>query len=55
VRLADVEAGLVDAVVVYKFDRLSRSMKDFLDLVEIFERCNVSFVSITQSFNTNTT
>jgi DNA invertase Pin-like site-specific DNA recombinase len=50
--LADVEAGTIDVVVVYKIDRLSRSMLDFLNLVELFERHGVTFVSVTQSFNT---
>src|SRR5258708_20870056 len=50
--LADVEAGKIDIVLVYKIDRLSRSMLDFLKLVETFERHGVTFVSITQSFNT---
>jgi site-specific DNA recombinase len=50
--LADVEAGKIDVIVVYKIDRLSRSMLDFLKLVETFERHGVTFVSITQSFNT---
>src|SRR5260370_31474565 len=50
--LADVEAGKIDVVLVYKIDRLSRSMLDFLKLVETFERYGVTFVSITQSFNT---
>jgi DNA invertase Pin-like site-specific DNA recombinase len=50
--LADVEAGKIDVVVVYKIDRLSRSMLDFLKLVETFERHGVTFVSITQAFNT---
>jgi DNA invertase Pin-like site-specific DNA recombinase len=50
--LADVQAGKVDAIVVYKIDRLSRSMLDFLNLVELFERQGVTFVSVTQSFNT---
>jgi DNA invertase Pin-like site-specific DNA recombinase len=50
--LADIEAGKIDVVVVYKIDRLSRSMLDFLKLVETFERHGVTFVSITQSFNT---
>ena len=52
--LADVEAGLVDVIVVYKIDRLSRSLMDFARLVEIFERNQVTFVSVTQSFNTTT-
>ena len=50
--LADVEAGLIDVIVVYKIDRLSRSLMDFARLVEIFERNQVTFVSVTQSFNT---
>jgi site-specific DNA recombinase len=50
--LADVEAGKVDVIVVYKIDRLSRSMLDFLNLVELFENHGVTFVSVTQSFNT---
>ena len=50
--LADVKAGKVDVIVVYKIDRLSRSMLDFLNLVELFEHHGVTFVSVTQSFNT---
>ena len=52
--LADIEAGLIDVVVVYKIDRLSRSLMDFTRLVEIFDRHGVTFVSVTQSFNTTT-
>ncbi|MHC5054545.1 MAG: recombinase family protein [Planctomycetota bacterium] len=52
--LADVEAGLVDCIVVYKVDRLSRSLIDFVKIVEVFDRKNVSFVSVTQQFNTTT-
>ena len=52
--LSDIEAGLIDVVVVYKIDRLSRSLMDFSQLVEVFERNDVTFVSITQSFNTTT-
>ena len=52
--LGDIEAGLVDVVVVYKIDRLSRSLMDFSKLVEVFDRNDVTFVSITQSFNTTT-
>ena len=52
--LSDVEAGLVDVVVVYKIDRLSRSLTDFSRLVEVFEANSVTFVSVTQSFNTTT-
>jgi DNA invertase Pin-like site-specific DNA recombinase len=52
--LADIEAGGVDVVVVYKIDRLSRSLMDFAKLVEVFDRRGVTFVSVTQSFNTTT-
>ena len=52
--LSDIEDGLVDVVVVYKIDRLSRSLMDFSKLVEVFNRNNVTFVSVTQSFNTTT-
>jgi DNA invertase Pin-like site-specific DNA recombinase len=52
--IKDVEAGKVDIVVVYKIDRLSRSLMDFAKLVEVFDRKSVTFVSITQSFNTTT-
>jgi DNA invertase Pin-like site-specific DNA recombinase len=51
---ADIEAGKVDVVVVYKIDRLSRSLMDFSRLVEVFDRHQVTFVSVTQSFNTTT-
>jgi len=50
--LGDIEAGRVDCVVVYKVDRLSRSLIDFTRIVEVFERKGVSFVSVTQQFNT---
>jgi site-specific DNA recombinase len=50
--LRDIEASMIDIVVVYKVDRLSRSLMDFAKLMDIFERHNVSFVSVTQSFNT---
>jgi len=50
--LADVEAGRVDVVAVYKIDRLSRSLADFARLMETFERHGVTFVSVTQQFNT---
>ena len=50
--LRDVQAGLVDIVVVYKVDRLSRSLADFAQLVDLFDKHNVSFVSVTQQFNT---
>ena len=52
--LADIEDGRVDVVVVYKIDRLSRSLMDFAKLVEVFDRNGVTFVSVTQSFNTTT-
>ena len=52
--LSEIEDGLVDVVVVYKIDRLSRSLMDFSKLVEVFDRNNVTFVSVTQSFNTTT-
>jgi len=52
--LEDIEDGLVDVVVVYKIDRLSRSLADFAKLVEVFDRNGVTFVSVTQSFNTTT-
>ena len=50
--LADIEAGKIDCVVVYKVDRLSRSLLDFARIMETFDRHNVSFVSVTQAFNT---
>jgi site-specific DNA recombinase len=52
--LGDIEAGKVDIVVVYKIDRLSRSLMDFSRLVEVFDQHKVTFVSVTQSFNTTT-
>ena len=52
--LADIEAGRIDVIVVYKVDRLTRALSDFAKLVEVFDRCGVSFVSITQQFNTTT-
>ena len=52
--LADIGAGRVDVVVVYKIDRLSRALMDFAKLVEIFDQHGVTFVSVTQSFNTTT-
>jgi DNA invertase Pin-like site-specific DNA recombinase len=50
--LSDIRAGRIDIVVVYKVDRLTRSLADFAKLVELFDQHAVSFVSITQSFNT---
>lgn len=52
--LADVEAGKIDRVVVYKLDRLSRSMRDFLNLLDFFERHDVGFVCVSQAFDTGT-
>ncbi len=52
--LADIGAGNVDVVVVYKIDRLTRSLFDFAKIVETFDAHEVSFVSVTQSFNTTT-
>ena len=52
--LKDIEAGQIDVVVVYKIDRLTRSLADFAKLVEIFDAKSVSFVAITQQFNTTT-
>lgn len=51
--MRDIENGEVDVVVVYKIDRLSRSLGDFTDLSKIFERHNVSFVSVTQQIDTS--
>ncbi len=52
--MRDIEAGHIDCVVVYKVDRLSRSLMDFTRLVQVFETSDVSFVSVTQQFNTTT-
>src|SRR5471030_2677961 len=52
--LADIEEGLVDVVVVYKVDRLTRSLSDFARMVEVFDGHQVSFVAVTQQFNTTT-
>ena len=52
--LADVEVGKIDCVVVHKYDRLSRSMLDFLQLLDFFKRRGVSFVSVSQRFDTST-
>src|SRR3954469_24869254 len=52
--LDDVRAGKVDIIVVYKVDRLTRSLADFAKLVELFDKHEVSFVSVTQQFNTTT-
>ncbi|TNE94826.1 MAG: recombinase family protein [Rhodobacteraceae bacterium] len=50
--LIDIERGRIDVVVVYKIDRLTRSLPDFSRMVEVFDRHDVSFVSVTQAFNT---
>jgi DNA invertase Pin-like site-specific DNA recombinase len=50
--LADIQAGKVDVVVVYKVDRLTRSLTDFAKIVDVFDRHGASFVSVTQAFNT---
>ncbi len=50
--LSDVSAGRIDVVVVYKVDRLTRSLSDFAKIVDVFDRHSVSFVSVTQQFNT---
>jgi DNA invertase Pin-like site-specific DNA recombinase len=52
--LADIRDGGIDVVVVYKIDRLTRSLADFAKIVEIFDAKDVSFVSVTQQFNTTT-
>jgi site-specific DNA recombinase len=52
--LEAIRAGTIDIIVVYKVDRLTRSSADFAKLVELFDRYNVSFVSVTQQFNTTT-
>jgi DNA invertase Pin-like site-specific DNA recombinase len=52
--LDDVRGGRIDIIVVYKVDRLTRSLADFAKLVELFDQRSVSFVSVTQSFNTTT-
>ncbi|MGE3645036.1 MAG: recombinase family protein [Beijerinckiaceae bacterium] len=52
--LEDIRAGRIDIVVVYKVDRLTRSLSDFARLVDLFDASSVSFVSVTQAFNTTT-
>src|SRR5258708_39048776 len=52
--MADIDKGLIDAVVVYKVDRLTRSLSDFAKMVEVFDVRGVSFVAVTQQFNTTT-
>src|SRR6202022_7346 len=50
--LADIQAGRIDIIVVYKVDRLTRSLADFAKMVELFDGHGVSFVAVTQQFNT---
>jgi site-specific DNA recombinase len=52
--LKDVDAGRIDVIVVYKIDRLTRSLADFAKLVEAFDAKSISFVAVTQQFNTTT-
>ena len=52
--MADIGAGRIDMVVIYKIDRLTRALTDFARLVERFDAANCSFVSVTQAFNTST-
>src|SRR6202048_2802434 len=52
--LSDINQGLIDVVVVYKVDRLTRSLTDFAKMVEVFDARGVSFVAVTQQFNTTT-
>jgi len=52
--LEDIDAGRIDVIVVYKIDRLTRSLADFAKLVEIFDKKGISFVAVTQQFNTTT-
>lgn len=52
--MSDIKDGGINCIVVYKVDRLSRSLLDFTHLLEFFEKYNVTFVSVTQAFNTNT-
>jgi DNA invertase Pin-like site-specific DNA recombinase len=52
--LGEIEQGHVDVVVVYKVDRLSRCLADFVRLIDLFDKTNISFVSVTQQFNTST-
>ena len=52
--LADIEVGRIDIMVVYKIDRLSGSLADFARMVEVFDRCGVSFSAVTQQINSAT-
>jgi site-specific DNA recombinase len=51
--LGDIESGRIDIVVIYKIDRLSRSLTDFVRLMDVLQRYDVSFVSVTQTFDTS--
>src|SRR2546423_924767 len=51
--IGDIEAGRIDMVVIYKIDRLTRSLLDFVRLIDVLEKYGVSFVSVTQSFDTS--
>src|SRR5690606_703102 len=52
--LSDIQSARIDVVVVYKIDRLTRSLMDFAKIVDVFDAKSVSFVSVTQQFNTTT-
>jgi DNA invertase Pin-like site-specific DNA recombinase len=52
--LADIAMGKIDVVVVYKIDRLTRSLNDFASIIKVFDQHNATFVSVTQQFNTTT-
>jgi site-specific DNA recombinase len=52
--LGDINQGLIDVVAVYKVDRLTRALADFAKMVEVFDAHGVSFVAVTQQFNTTT-
>ena len=52
--LIDIQNGNIDLVISYKIDRLTRSPKDFYQLIELFEKHNVSFISVTERFDTST-
>ena len=51
--IADIESGAIDMVVIYKIDRLTRSLLDFVRLIDVLEKYDVSFVSVTQAFDTS--
>jgi DNA invertase Pin-like site-specific DNA recombinase len=51
--LADIESGFVDVVVIYKLDRISRTLLDFVRLMDLFEQFGVTFVAVTQNFDTS--